>query len=43
MGGGGCQGPGSQSLLPVLMLTKETSRIGRGCVGHTWLEQEGEL
>lgn len=35
-------GPWSQSLLPALTLTKETSRIGRGCVGHTWLEQDGE-
>lgn len=35
-------GPRSQSLLPALTLTKETSRIGRGCVGHTWLEQDGE-
>ena len=39
----GCQRPGSQSLLPALMLTEETGRIGRGRVGHPWLVQEGEL
>lgn len=37
MGEGGCQP--RQSLLPALMLPR-AGRIGRGRVGHTWLEQE---